>query len=199
MILHLGCIVEGQGDAAAVPVLLRRIGQIIAPGLELRIERPIRVPRSKIVKPKELERCLELLARQTPVPRAFLVLIDADDDCPKRLGPDLLERGRQVRPDVPISVVLEKHEFEAWFLAAIESLSGQRGLGASLTPLLEPESIRDAKGHLTRRMVAGRSYAETIDQPAMAQRFDLTAARQRSPSFDKFWRDVARLFTAPSE
>ena len=199
MILHLGCIVEGHGDVVAVPVLLRRIGQMIAPHLELRIGRPVRIPRSKIVKPNELERCLELLARQTPSPRAFLVLIDADDDCPKQLGPALLARGRQVRPDVPLAVVLAKHEFEAWFLAAIESLGGHRGLGAPLESVPDPENIRDAKARLTRLMIDDRAYAETIDQPAMAQRFDMKRARQFSASFDKCWRDVERLFSTTSD
>lgn len=196
MILHLGCIVEGKGDEEAVPVLLRRIAQEIAPDLELRIDRPIRVPRSKVVKPQELERYMELLARRLPSPRAFLVLIDADDDCPKQLAADLLARGRKVRPDIAFSVVLAKREFEAWFLAAIESLSSYRGLGDALEAVPDPESIRDAKGRLRHLMVANRTYSETIDQAAMAQRFDMGMARSRSPSFDKLWRDSDQLFTS---
>jgi len=55
--------------------------------------------------------------------------------------------------------------------------------------------VRDAKGWLHARMPKG--YSETVDQPALAAVFDLTAAR-RSPSFDKLIRDLLGLLAARS-
>ena len=128
--LNLSAIVEGHGDVRAVPCLLRRIQQAVRPDLNLNVLRPWRVDRYKLVKPGEIERTVELAARKTPPPRAILILVDADDDPPCVLGPRLLARAGKARPDVPIGVVLAKREYEAWFLAAIDSISGRRGLRA---------------------------------------------------------------------
>jgi len=194
MILNLGCIVEGHSEVAAVPVLLRRLQQGHDPSLSLNILRPFRAGRYKLVKPGELERIVQLIARQLEAPRAILILVDAEDDCPKELAPQLLARARQARSDTPIGVVLAKREFEAWFLAAIESLRGCRGLPEDWPEVANPESIRGAKEFLGRNMPSGQTYSETGDQPALAARFDLQLARERSDSFDKCWREVERLF-----
>ena len=194
MLLNLGCIVEGHGDVQAVPVLLRRLQQEYDPQLYLDILRPFRAGRYKLMKPGELEAKIESLARRLRMPRAILILIDAEDDCPKELAPELLARARKARSDIPIGVVLAKREFEAWFLAAIESLSGRRGLRENLASVEHPESVGGAKECLTRNMSGSRSYSETLDQPALAAVFDIELARKRSDSFDKCCREVQRLF-----
>jgi hypothetical protein len=191
MLVDLACIVEGDGDLQAVPITIRKIVQEINPGLGLKIH-PLRVPRTKLVKPGELERSIELAARRVGRSGAVLVIVDSDDDCPATLGPELLARARKVRSDLPISVVLAKQEFEAWFLASARSLRGLRGLASDLAPPPDPESIRGAKEWLTARMTSGRGYTETLDQPALAASFDLLQART-APSFDKFFRDVVAI------
>jgi len=99
------------------------------------------------------------------------------------------------RDDVTVSVVLAKCEFEAWFLAAAESLRGERGLGHDLVSPGDPEGIRGAKEWLRGRMT-GATYSETLDQPALTARFDLDAAR-RADSFDKCFREIRRLLGCP--
>lgn len=127
-------------------------------------------------------------------PTAILVLLDTDGEiCPAQRGPVLLEEVRQRAGVMPCELVLAECEFETWFLAAAESLAGQRGLPEDLRSPPAPESIRGAKEWLSRRMPAGRRYRETIDQPALAAVFDLEMARGNSPSFDKFWRAVEGL------
>lgn len=197
MILKLACIVEGHGELEAVPAVVRRIAHEIDPSLTLDLSHPFRIPRTRLTKPDELERAIEIAARRVGPTGGILLVLDADDDCPAELGPELLRRAQQVRPGFPIRVVLAKREFEAWFLAASESLRGRRGLARDLEAPADPESIRGAKEWLTLRMEAGRHYVETLDQPAMAAVFDLQQAR-RASSFDKFVRDVTGLLRKPS-
>jgi hypothetical protein len=121
------------------------------------------------------------------------VLLDADDDCPAELGPRLLERARDARPDNQVSVVLPKIEFEAWFIAAAPSLGGHWALPDDLETPANPEAIRDAKGWIAARREDGHTYRPTIDQPVLASVFDLDLARKGAPSFDKFCRDVETL------
>jgi hypothetical protein len=191
MQFQLACIVEGQGDLEAVPVLVRRIAHALAPETTVQVH-PFRVGRNKLLKEGELERAVELAARRAGRAGGILILFDSDDDCPAKLGPALLQRAVHARSDVPIRIVLAHREFEAWFLAGAESLSGRRGLSESLTSPENPESIRDAKQWLTARMLGNQHYVETLDQPALAAVLDLTAAR-RADSFDKLWRDLTGL------
>lgn len=182
-------IVEGHGETSAVPELLRRIVSAVAPGVAFEVRRAIRVRRNRLIKLGELERAVELAARQLRRHDLILVLVDADRDCPAELAPQLLARARQQRSDRQISVVMAKREFEAWFLAAARSIAGRRGLRPDLTPPDRPEEIADPKRWLTSHGSGAWAYSETLDQPAFAAVFDLASARV-APSFDKLWRDL---------
>lgn len=188
----IATIVEGHGEVEAVPILIRRIAQRLCPGAIPNVLKPIRIGRYRMLKPDELERAVEYAARQAGENGYILILLDADDDCPAQLGPSLLARASASQPDFDIRVVLAKYEFEAWFLAAAGSIAGKREIDAHAASPERPESIRDAKGWLTAHLPSGRSYRETLDQPALTAVFDLDAAR-RAPSFDKMWRDVSWL------
>ncbi len=191
----ISSIVEGDGEVQAVPLLIRRLGALITPGLSLHIPRPIRVKRDQVVKPGELERAVELAARQAGRNGAIFVLLDADDDCPAELGPSLLARAAQARSDFIIGLTLAKHEYEARFLAAAESLRGQRNLSPDLTSPPDPENVHGAKEWLSRHMTGIHSYVETLDQAPLTVGFDLMAARG-SDSFDKCFREIERLLLA---
>ena len=192
MNLKIACIVEGHGDLEAVPIIVRRIAQAIDLGLSVQLGHPLRIPKSRLLKPGEMERAVEIAARRVGVTGGILIVLDSDDECPAFVGPELLARAKNARSDLPIRVVLAKREFEAWFLAAAESLRGRRGLASNLESPSDPESIRGAKEWLTARMPPGRPYVETLDQPALAAVFDLECAR-RARSFDKFFRDILSL------
>ena len=195
MRIRLGCIVEGHGEVEAVPVVVRRIAERESPLDIVQILRPIRISKDRLVKARGLERAVELAARITGHPGGVLVVLDSDDDCPAEQGPALLRRALAARSDRSIAVVLAKREFEGWLLAAAESLRGKRGLPDNLQPPDDPEAIRGAKEWLTGRMTAGRVYSPTLDQPALSARFDLDLARERSESFDKFYRDTVALIS----
>ena len=141
----------------------------------------------------ELERAVELAGRGLRSPGVVLIVIDSDDDCPKELAPLLLDRATRTGGGRwPVGVVLAKREFENWFIAAAESIAGYAGLQPDLIAPPNPESIRGAKEWLRRNMLPGKAYAETIDQPSLASKFDLNAAR-RAPSFDKLYREIAHF------
>ena len=186
-------IVEGRGEVDAVPILIRRIAAVAAPGAVVHVPRPIRVSRGRFLKGNELERYVDLAGRQAGSDGHVLIILDADDDCPPERASEILLRATSARSDCPIQVVLARREYEAWFLAAADSIAGHRGLPGDLNAPNEAESIRDAKGWLTSRMPPGRAYKETRDQPALTSLFDLGTARRGAPSFDKMWRTVTQL------
>lgn len=190
-------IVEGQGEVAAVPVLLRRLAAVIDPQRAVDVRKPVRVPKGRMTKWGELERYVSLAALSAGPSGAVLVLVDADDDCPATFGPELLGRAKSARPDHPVSVVVAMREFESWFLAAAPSLRSQRGLRDDLDAPDLPEHKRDAKGWLQEHRTDGFAYSPTTDQPALAAAMDLTMARANAASFDKLWRDVERLMAIP--
>lgn len=180
----IAVIVEGRGEVASVPILLRRIAAQIAPDTSLNIPHPIRVPRDRIVRPEQLERYLSIAIRVGGPDAAILVLLDADRDCPAELGPELLTRARQARPDKRIELVLAKSEYEAWFLAASKSVVA----GAPPTPS-DAEAVRGAKEWIRQH----QAYRPTVDQAPMTANFDMDEARRKAPSFDKLWRAVKAL------
>jgi uncharacterized protein DUF4276 len=192
MRLSIALLVEGDGEVEAVPILLRRICQAIDPLATVEIVHRSRVPATLLLKSGGLERAIDLLARRAGTEAKLLTLLDCEDRCPAELGPELLARARRARSDRELLVVLARREFETWFLAAAESLRGRRGLLPDLSPPPDPESIRDAKGWLSARMIKGRGYSAPVDQPALAKLFDLTAAR-RIASFDRLYRKMAAL------
>jgi hypothetical protein len=130
--MNLVPIVEGHGEVSAAPVLLRRIAHSNN-RYDVVIPQPIRIKRQRIAaKFRELERAIAL-ALGDPATDAILLLLDAEDDCPAELAPELLERSTAVCQGKPMSVVLAMREFEAWFLAGIESLRGRRGISQEAT------------------------------------------------------------------
>ncbi len=190
--LTIACVTEGHGEVKALPKLLHRIA-LDHEVWSLDVLEPWRRNRGSLVAPGGLEKAVQAMAlRVGSTAGGVLVLIDADDDCPAELGPALLGRARQARSDIPVSVVLANREFEAWFLAAAPSLAGHCGLGEAEAPA-DPEQIRGAKEWLTDRRTDGGKYSPTVDQAALASRFDMKMARVGSPSFDKFCREVEVL------
>lgn len=186
-------IVEGPGEVVAMPILIRRIAEVAAPEAVPHVPRPIRVKRDRFLKENELERYVDLAGRQAGPDGGVLIVLDADDDCPPELASTILGRATRARSDRVIKVVLARREYEAWFLAAADSIAGLRGLPSDLTPPANAESIRNAKGWLTSSMPPGRAYKETRDQPALTSLFELATARRGAPSFDKMWRTVTQL------
>ncbi|MBS80351.1 DUF4276 family protein [Variovorax sp.] len=182
----VACIVEGDGEVAALPVLLRRICEWKTPEIPTYIPPPIRVYKDRFLNREgEFRRHLLLAAAKCGESGWVLVVLDADDDCPKARGAEILARAQIVIPHRRIAVVLANREYEAWFIAAARSLHGVRSFKLETTHSDgDAELPRNAKGWMSKRM-GGAGYNETTDQPAFSAQLDLQQAFDASRSFRK--------------
>lgn len=187
--IPIASIVEGDGEVAALPVLLRRLSDWRPGHDHVQALPPIRVHRDRFLNREDEFRKQLLLAAAKCGERGWiLVVLDADNDCPATLAAQVRQRARQHVPHRRLSVVLAKREYEAWFIASARSLDGRRGFRCPDAPPVEAERPRDAKGWLRRNM-AGRSYSEVLDQPAFTAHFDLQQAFDNSRSFRKLCKE----------
>jgi hypothetical protein len=191
-------IVEGEGEVVSVPRLLERIWYELLGEQHIDVLRPIRQPRTSLVKPGGLRSSVELAADKLRarandgIRGLVLIVLDADDDLPCSLAPQLLAAAQAIRADVDIACVLANQEYETWFVAAAESLPGYLVVPDGAAPLT-PETDRLKKKWVQDRFRGTGehpSYHVTVDQPRMTAIMDLALCRSRSPSFDKLCREL---------
>jgi hypothetical protein len=189
-------VVEGPGDRDALPVLLRRVLGERLQRYDVAVGRPKSANgKSKLI--RKLEDFLKY-ASMSPGCNAILVLLDADTDCPLELAPQLARRAAGLALPVPIAIVCPKREYETWFIASLDSDSGQdikRRLGLPSTTSYGGaiEEIPRAKAWLTSKMPQDRAYKATLDQPRLSSFVDIERTFQRSRSFRRFCSAVDQL------
>lgn len=195
--IRVAPIVEGFGEVNSVRILLQRVWTEIVGGEHVDVLQPIRQPRSKLIRPNELERAIglavgKLAAARPKLEREFvLLMLDADADAVCMLGPRLLQDMRSARSDVDMCCVLPNLEYETWFVGAAESLSAFLALSHDSPVSEDPEAERLRKGWIEARFKKGK-YSETVDQPALTETMDLQLCRKRCRSFDKLCREFER-------
>jgi hypothetical protein len=130
--------------------------------------------------------------------QALLLIVDgdADDDCPFEQAPEILSWAQAEAAERPSAVVMAYREYEAWFLASIESLRGKRGIRADAESHPDPETPRGAWEQLEARMEPGRSYHKTSDQPALSDLFDMGPTYRKCRSFRHLVKVFGELATA---
>lgn len=195
--LRVAPIVEGHGEYESVRTLIERVWMELLHGEYVEVLRPIRQKRGRLVKPAELQKAVALAQMKlanspSPDPSLVLLLIDADEDAPCLLGPQLLAEAKAAT-NARVSCVIANREYETWFVAAAESLRDYLDL-PDMAPQ-DPESLRLGKAWVEQYFQAGVKYSETQDQPAMTARMDLALCRRQSPSFDKFCRELEKLLS----
>jgi len=87
---------------------------------------------------------------------------------------------------------MARREFESWFLAAIESLRGERNISEDAVYVGDPEQERSAKAEVGKFM-QNFNYSPTADQPALSARFDMGMAYRRTSSFRKLVKELCRI------
>ena len=97
---------------------------------------------------------------------------------------------KEAGPSIPCQVVMIRQEYESWFLAALESLKGKKGVAEDAVFSADSEANRDAKGIL-RQFSPG--YAETVDQQELTEVMDLDLLYQKAETFRRFVRAVCSI------
>ncbi len=139
------------------------------------------------------------IARRQPACEAILIAFDGDRDCPAELGPKVRGWAAAAAGGLPCEVVLPHREYEAWFLAAIESLRTHDLIRTNAESHPNPEQPRGAKEQLKERLAAGRIYSPTKHQAALSASFSLELAYRRSRSFRKLTTSFGSLLKAMGE
>ena len=99
---------------------------------------------------------------------------------------------------VPVAIVCAHHMYEAWFIASLDSPSGEKimcklALSEDAEYEGDVESIRSPKRWIEVRMPRDKSYKETVDQAGLSYFIDIEHTRRRSRSFRRFCHAVEEL------
>lgn len=203
-------VVEGYGEVGAVPVLIRRWLEFRRyRNVDVHIAGPVRAPgRGALTashdptRRRGIEHFVRIAVQSGS--DAILVLLDADEDCPRELGSALLDRARAVLPEgLPVAVVVANREYEAWFLVALRSSAFRKGLvdaglcATSPTARVEDaESIADCK-KVVAETILGTAYRETVHQQRLTQLLPFSkVVATHSRSFRKLLKELDALLQA---
>ncbi len=186
----ISLVVEGDGDQAAMPILVRAHLQRRAVH-DIAVKRAINAKgRGKLLRVGELERFATLASLQTDV-AAVLITCDADDDLICELGPEVTARCLDAVPHLPIRACLASREFENWLLASPETLAPSQ---LAVPPLDDYEGVSAVPR--VAAWQAPRKYVKPIHQPALAARMDHDLVATRCRSFARLLRCIDELVAA---
>ncbi len=118
---------------------------------------------------------------------ALLVLLDMDDDCPKEKAQELTKRINDIET-LPFSVVVvcAKREYEAWFLASLETIHTGHVFDD------DPETKRNAKGWLRKNF----AYKPTQQQAVYTRKLDIDLVHHKSRSFRRLYHAFQEIIEA---
>jgi len=184
-------LVEGHGEVHAIPVLLRRL-QAAAEQHGFQVAHPFRRNRSELTTEASVHRSVRL-ALGTPDCAGIIIVFDSNDDPACAIGPNVQQWAQAEAGLIPCEVVAVTREYEAWFISAVESLRGVRGITTTAASHHAPETVRDAKGVLQACMNPGAFYSPRVDQVALTAHVDLGEVHRRCRSFRKMVKAFAVL------
>lgn len=185
-------IVEGHGEVAAVRDLITRIGLELLNGTWIEVAQPFRLDSAKMRKPDDLAKAIRFQSARVQGRGGVLVLRDGDDsdiNCPVELARSLSPETSTSTADVEI--VIAYQEYEAWFLAAADSLREHHAIRDDAVAPADPEGRRNTKRELEKLML--ESYKETLHQAKFSALMDLKTAARNSRSFRRMIHAVKAL------
>ena len=189
-------IVEGQGDVSAAPELIRRVLFEHLLEYHFRVAKPKRLKRNRI--DSDLPKTLQYAA-QEPDAGAIIVIVDSDEDCARKLAEQISQIARDRNIGLPVAAVCPTTEYEAWFIASIDSIKGKDigGRGAKIDEAANCpegfEKISGPKEWLSGLMPYNMRYKPTQDQALLTMMIDLQLAKARSRSFRRLCHAVKEL------
>lgn len=184
----LTSVVEGHGETAALPVLMRRIASEFI-GLDVQCRRPHRLPRAQIVEAGKAAAAVRVQSAVVSDKGGVVVLVDADDDCAVTLVTRI--RARLDHDQARTAVVVAVREYECWLLAALPSLAGRSIVRPDATYDGDPEQVGAAKERLSSQCSV--PYSPTLHQAALTALADLNMMHDRCRSFRKLVDELTRL------
>ena len=192
--IHL--IVEGQGDAQAVPLLVRRL--LAEHGLH---HVQTTSPQISGGLDKARKRFVDYLRYGLKNECPILWVLDCDDKvdgqhgCPVAHARDLHNLVAQLSLETmpAIEFALFSREFESLFLAEQQALKSYYGLAPDKAIPEGASRRRDAKGEISRLLPKSSAYKETVDQAKLASRLYLAICRDVSRDFVHFESALLRL------
>jgi hypothetical protein len=185
-------IVEGEGDEAAVPTLIRRITTE-----QGRFDVNVSQPHRRGDLPKVLRLFDNYL--RTALLEGTPILWVLDYDCANcndhvRHAKELKARAKLIAGQHPVEFVFMVREYETLFLA---DEATTRQVFPDIAPALkfptDPERIRGAKEWLSEARPKGSAYKPMQHQARLSAQVDLNRLRLRSPSFVRFEKAVIKL------
>jgi hypothetical protein len=185
-------IVEGHGDLAAVPELIRRI---LSHHQHFDVE--VLRPHMRGDLPKIHANFDNYFNAAIKENAAILLLIDFDCkvcDCVMKSAAPFYEKALALRPEWPFKVTFMVKEFETLFLAdhtATRKVLKEIPEDTTFPSL--PESIRGAKEWLSKAMPSGYAYKETVHQVKIVSHLDLDHLHEHSPSYRHLKKAVLEL------
>lgn len=196
---HLITLVEGPGDVAAVPVLLRQLLRR-AQAYDWQPADPMKVDGLGALR-KRLTKFAEALRIKMNAGKCHgvLVLLDLDEGCPRAEALALAAAFAAFGLPYPVAVVFAHREYEEWLVASLPSIAPQ-------VPLLPPgllrtyavEGKRGVKGWLTEQMPSGFIYKETTHQEEFTRYLDPDLA-QECRSFRRLLSGLAEVITGAGQ
>lgn len=184
------CIVEGDGEAGipkrqegAIPLLLRRLVHGKFKRYTATFKPYNAHGRGNLTDHDKFVKILDRALREQNL-EAILVLLDAENDCPKNLALALANWVRQRNPHVPAAIVIANRCYEAWLLA-----------GHCWDSQPEVKTPGTAKKEIVKKM--GRaSYRETIDQPGLTAQMTIWKTYRYCRSFRRLVNAVRQIVDA---
>ena len=188
--MKLLSIVEGQGELAAVPILLRKIlhdnGQF-----EVEVMRPqVRGDIHKVR--KNFSRFFQMAMKEKA---AVLWILDCDDGCPVLLAQELHGLAEKEFAPYPYGFCFLVKEYESLFLADPNSTKTKLEIKESVEFPSDVESIRGVKEWLSQQMSSGHSYKPTVHQSALTGSVKLDQLRKKSPSCRHLEKKISNLIS----
>ncbi len=189
-------IVEGQGELDAVENLLARLWKELG-----HAPLPWSAIRGKnLLQQAGVKKYAEVV-RGRPGCVALILLRDADDDCPKRTGPQSASWLRELGLPFPAAVTLFRREYETMFLPCLPDMAGRTlvaktgvelpGIRAGARFEGDYEGPRDAKKKVGSFFPAGHPYKPTVHQLPLTRMINLQTLRASGlPSFGTLERSL---------
>ena len=177
---------EGLGDKLAVPLLIRNLSH--ERGIFDVSIVPDPIKRQNIPKLRtagELEKFITYGLMKDG--DSLLILLDCDDLCAKDEVHTFTERVRKQNPTKKVGFAFFNSEYESFFVTCLDLIAKRYPeYGWNLTDWNiddEHEEIVGAKGYISRRMKANKSYKPTMDQVKFTSALDFGRLREKSRSF----------------